>query len=171
VHRLDGCPGPDREPLMACGLGSVTGRLAPGYAADIVMVNAARPHLTPLHDPVSALVYAARASDVDTVLVNGEIVLRAGAVPGFDEAEFLAHAQEERSNSGLQPGSSPVAGSQVVSRGRRRAELFSRGAHLIVHRADACCHTSGLRLLLVNKGCHAVNCGLTALRQRNAGTT
>jgi 5-methylthioadenosine/S-adenosylhomocysteine deaminase len=79
---------------LACGLGGITGRLAVGYAADIVMVNAARPHLTPLHDPVSALVYAARASDVDTVLVNGKIVLQAGALPGFDETEFLAHAQE-----------------------------------------------------------------------------
>jgi 5-methylthioadenosine/S-adenosylhomocysteine deaminase len=78
----------------AAGLGATTGRLAPGYAADIIVVDTAAAHLRPLHDPLAALVYSARAADVHTVLVGGEVVLDGRVVPGFDEAAFLARVQE-----------------------------------------------------------------------------
>ncbi len=78
----------------ACGLGDVTGRLASGFAADIVLVDARKPHLTPIHDPVAAIVYSANAADVDTVIVDGKVVMEGRTVPGIDERHILAHAQE-----------------------------------------------------------------------------
>ena len=47
------------------------GSLEPGKRADIVLVDTRRPGLTPLYSVYSHLVYAARGSDVTTVLVNG----------------------------------------------------------------------------------------------------
>ncbi|WP_157156331.1 MULTISPECIES: amidohydrolase [unclassified Diaminobutyricimonas] len=78
----------------AAGLGKVTGRLAPGYAADVVLIDTDAPHLTPIHDPLAALVYSARAADVHTVLVDGKVVLANRTVPGFDEGALLARARE-----------------------------------------------------------------------------
>lgn len=78
----------------AAGLGATTGRLAPGYAADIILIDTAVAHLRPLHNPLAALVYSARAADVHTVLVGGNVVLDGRRVPGFDEAAFLARVQE-----------------------------------------------------------------------------
>ena len=48
----------------AMGLGSEIGRLAPGALADIVLVNLARPHISPVFSPQSALVYNANGNDV-----------------------------------------------------------------------------------------------------------
>jgi 5-methylthioadenosine/S-adenosylhomocysteine deaminase len=58
------------------GLEEVTGSLAPGKAADLIVVDLHRPHLTPLYDPYSHLVYAAGAGDVREVMVQGRWLLR-----------------------------------------------------------------------------------------------
>ncbi len=63
------------------------GRLAPGWLADLVVLDLKKPHLTPLHDPFSLLVYSARGGDVTDVMVAGEFVLREGRVTMFDEEE------------------------------------------------------------------------------------
>jgi 5-methylthioadenosine/S-adenosylhomocysteine deaminase len=47
------------------------GSLEEGKAADLIMIDLKKPHLTPLHDPVSHLVYAVRGTDVCTTIVNG----------------------------------------------------------------------------------------------------
>jgi 5-methylthioadenosine/S-adenosylhomocysteine deaminase len=73
----------------AIGLGDRLGVLAPGYLADVVLVDARGPHMTPLHDPLAALVYSARASDVDTVLVGGAVVVRGGVVQTLDERQAV----------------------------------------------------------------------------------
>jgi 5-methylthioadenosine/S-adenosylhomocysteine deaminase len=48
------------------------GSLEEGKTADLIMIDLKAPHLTPLHDPISHLVYAAKGSDVCTTIVNGE---------------------------------------------------------------------------------------------------
>lgn len=66
------------------------GRIAPGHAADLVLVNLDRvtwPWVAPEADPREVLLYRARAGDVDTVLVDGEIVLREGLPTRFDLQE------------------------------------------------------------------------------------
>ncbi|HKL81408.1 MAG TPA: amidohydrolase family protein, partial [Desulfobacter sp.] len=60
----------------ALGLGDVTGSIHPGKAADIIVVDTTGLHMTPMHDPYSGLVYAARASDVFWVMVGGKVRLK-----------------------------------------------------------------------------------------------
>jgi len=65
------------------------GRLAPGYQADIVIVDLARatwPWTAPEAAPLEIVVQRARAGDVRTVLVAGEVVLDAGRPARFDAA-------------------------------------------------------------------------------------
>lgn len=65
----------------------VLGRIAPGYAADLVLIDLARvtwPWVAPEADPRDLLLMRAGVGDVDTVLVAGEVVLRDGRPTRFD---------------------------------------------------------------------------------------
>jgi 5-methylthioadenosine/S-adenosylhomocysteine deaminase len=64
-----------REGARVLGLEKVTGTLTPGKAADLTVLDLNQPHLTPLFDPYSHLVYAARAVDVRHVMVAGRWLL------------------------------------------------------------------------------------------------
>ncbi len=68
----------------ALGLEGVIGRISPGYAADLITVDLTAPHLVPVHDPASALAYAATGRDVRTVLVDGRVVVERGVVRTVD---------------------------------------------------------------------------------------
>ncbi len=74
------------------------GRLEPGFEADLAVLDLLRPDLTPIHDPLSLLVYSARAGAVSGVMVAGRWLLREGQILTFDEAEtrerVLAVARE-----------------------------------------------------------------------------
>ncbi len=74
-------------------LGSDAGVLAPGRLADVVVVRLDRAHTTPLHRTVAALVYSARASDVEMTIVGGEIVVEDGRSTRVDEQRVIADAQ------------------------------------------------------------------------------
>jgi len=60
----------------AIGLGGQTGSLEVGKRADLIIIQTHRPHLTPLYDPASHLVYAASGSDVQDVIIDGQLVVR-----------------------------------------------------------------------------------------------
>ena len=60
--------------------------------ADLIIVNTDSVNMTPYHDPVSALVYSARATDVDTVLVNGEILMQNRELTSIDEQKVKFEA-------------------------------------------------------------------------------
>ena len=51
------------------------GTIEAGKKADLVLIDFKKPHLCPLHNEISHLVYAAKASDVETVIINGKIVM------------------------------------------------------------------------------------------------
>jgi 5-methylthioadenosine/S-adenosylhomocysteine deaminase len=70
------------------------GRIAPGLKADLVVIDLDQPHLTPLYDPYSHLVYAATGADVQTVVVEGRILVQDRQLLAFDLAETLARARE-----------------------------------------------------------------------------
>lgn len=73
------------------------GRLAPGMRADMVLIGLegiTEPYLHPDTDIVDALVYRGRASDVDTVIVNGEVLLRGGELTKLDKAAILGRFKE-----------------------------------------------------------------------------
>ena len=69
------------------------GSLEPGKRADIVLVDTRRPGLTPLYWVYSHLVYAARGSDVTTVIVNGRVVVRDRQILTVDEEEVMERAR------------------------------------------------------------------------------
>jgi 5-methylthioadenosine/S-adenosylhomocysteine deaminase len=75
------------------GLGGVTGRIAPGMAADLTLLRIASPAFAPLLDPVRQLVLGESGAAVDTVLVGGRTVLRHGRCTLLDEAAIWAEAQ------------------------------------------------------------------------------
>jgi 5-methylthioadenosine/S-adenosylhomocysteine deaminase len=76
------------------GLGDRIGSLEKGKCADIVVMNLKKPHLTPIYDIYSHIVYASIASDVETVMVNGKIVIDSGTLQSADEEEILTKALE-----------------------------------------------------------------------------
>lgn len=78
----------------ALGLGDETGAIAPGRKADLVLLRADSTFLRPLNDALPALVYAETGADVDTVLVDGRVIVRAGRVLTIDEARLHARAQD-----------------------------------------------------------------------------
>jgi 5-methylthioadenosine/S-adenosylhomocysteine deaminase len=66
------------EGAKAIGLDTITGSIEKGKRADIILVDRARPHMTPMYDPYSGLVYSAKAADVDLVMVDGRVLVRDG---------------------------------------------------------------------------------------------
>ncbi len=82
------------EGARAFALDDRIGTVEVGKEADLIMVNLARPHLTPLNDPFSALVYSAQASDVSTVLCQGKILMENRILAGFDVDSLLKDVEE-----------------------------------------------------------------------------
>ncbi|MFJ1970629.1 amidohydrolase [Streptomyces sp. NPDC087903] len=58
------------------GLGESIGRIAPGWRADLVLVDLTGPHTQPVHDLAATLVHSARSADVRTTVVDGRILMR-----------------------------------------------------------------------------------------------
>jgi len=79
------------EALM---LGEKIGTIEKGKTADIITINLKKPHLTPLYDVYSHIVYAAMASDVETVIVNGKLVVNARRLITAEEESILHKASE-----------------------------------------------------------------------------
>ena len=76
----------------ALGMDNKIGSLEIGKKADIITINLDKPHLTPIYNPYSHLVYAINSCDVDNVIINGKIVMQNGEVLGMDEEEALREA-------------------------------------------------------------------------------
>jgi 5-methylthioadenosine/S-adenosylhomocysteine deaminase len=76
------------------GLDAVTGSLTPGKRADIILVATGHPNLGVLTDPAGLLVTAAQPANVDTVLVDGQILKRGGALVTLDGERITAQARE-----------------------------------------------------------------------------
>ena len=89
------------------GLDDRIGSLEPGKTADIILIDMAKPHLYPLNMVLSRVAYFVSGSDVDTVLVNGNVLMENRQVKTVDEAEVLDFAQRETEamldRTGLRP--------------------------------------------------------------------
>ncbi|MFH1081166.1 MAG: amidohydrolase [Pseudomonadota bacterium] len=70
VLRMATCDG-----AKVLGLDNVVGSIRPGMKADLMMIKLDKPHLTPMYSEYSHLVYAVNGSDVDTVFINGKLVM------------------------------------------------------------------------------------------------
>lgn len=78
----------------ALGAGQMIGSLAPGKKADMIVLDLAQPHLVPLYNLASQLVYAARGADVVHSVINGRVVMRDRVVSTLDEAEIFTRMKE-----------------------------------------------------------------------------
>ncbi len=77
------------------GLGSELGSLEAGKKADIVLVDLFKPHLVPINMPVTRLAHFANAGDVDTVIVDGRVLMRDRNVTQVSEAAILEEVEIE----------------------------------------------------------------------------
>ena len=73
----------------AIGLGEQIGSLEKEKKADLIIIDTNKPHLTPLYDPVSHLIYAASGSDVRDVIIEGRLVVRDRALLTINVADVM----------------------------------------------------------------------------------
>jgi cytosine/adenosine deaminase-related metal-dependent hydrolase len=77
------------------GLESEIGSLEPGKRADLCMIDTRRPHLVPVVNPVSTVVYCASGSDVDTVVIDGKVVMKERKLKTLDEGHLMDQARRD----------------------------------------------------------------------------
>ncbi len=87
------------EGARAVGLGDQVGSLEPGKLADVIIIDLTQPGLSPhleypVRNVVPNLVYAARGHEVETVIVDGRIVIENRRLLTMDEAAIVNQAQE-----------------------------------------------------------------------------
>jgi cytosine/adenosine deaminase-related metal-dependent hydrolase len=78
------------DAARSLGLGDVTGSLTPGKRADLILVRVDHVGTAPFTDPTNVLALAAGPADVDTVVVDGRILKRAGRLTTVDPAAVVA---------------------------------------------------------------------------------
>jgi len=83
-----------REGAKALRLQDKIGTLEKGKYADIIIVDINQPHIQPMFDPYIQLVYSAKSTDVDTVIIDGKIVVRNKEVLTIDKSEILQKAKK-----------------------------------------------------------------------------
>lgn len=84
-----------RNGARALGLERDIGSIEAGKRADLILVDANRPHMAPAVDPFSTVVYAAGPDDVRMSMVDGEILVRDGAAVRLDAVEIVDEARRE----------------------------------------------------------------------------
>jgi 5-methylthioadenosine/S-adenosylhomocysteine deaminase len=110
----------------ALGMADRIGSLEVGKRADIVIVNLAGIHMRPINNPVNNLVYCASAArDVQTVIVDGELLVQDGRLLIWDEGRVLAEAEATMRRRFLQAG---LDISQFYSRPAARGPSSVRSA-------------------------------------------
>lgn len=77
----------------ALSLDHSIGKIAVGYQADITLLDTHKLHWYPKNDRISLLTYSARGADVDTVLVDGKILLDKGQFTTIDEERLMYEVQ------------------------------------------------------------------------------
>ena len=107
------------------------GVLAPGRLADVAVVNLSNVHTRPVHRTVAALVYSARASDVEMTIVGGRVVYEGGRCVFVDEQAMMeeadARAAELVARAGMTALTSPWHRQRVR---RRRGAVALRPGHV-----------------------------------------
>jgi cytosine/adenosine deaminase-related metal-dependent hydrolase len=79
----------------AMGLDHEIGSIELGKRADLTLLNLEAIHTTPHSDPISTIVYAAEASDVDTVIIDGRVVMREGELTTLDQQAVIKEARRQ----------------------------------------------------------------------------
>lgn len=69
------------------------GSIEVGKKADIIIIDFKQPHLYPRYNIISSLAYSAQASDVETVIINGNIVMENHEIKNIDVEEVMVNVQ------------------------------------------------------------------------------
>jgi 5-methylthioadenosine/S-adenosylhomocysteine deaminase len=75
------------------GLPDDLGAVEPGYLADVIIVDLGGVHHQPLHSVTASLVYNVQPADVQTVIINGRVVMRDRQLLTLDKAEIIAQVR------------------------------------------------------------------------------
>jgi 5-methylthioadenosine/S-adenosylhomocysteine deaminase len=78
----------------ALGLAPVCGTIEAGKRADLILVRMDTVHSQPVNDLFSQLVHCAKASDVDTVIVDGRVLMKNRELQSSDERQILEDAKK-----------------------------------------------------------------------------
>jgi cytosine/adenosine deaminase-related metal-dependent hydrolase len=88
----------------ALSMDHLIGSIEAGKRADFIVLRTDGPHWTPADYPVSNLVYSASGADVDTVVIDGDVVMEGRRLVHIDEEEVLREAAEHTTNLYTQTG-------------------------------------------------------------------
>ena len=110
----------------AVGMEDYIGSVTPGKRADLLIVKTDSTRMSPVNDPVAALVMYANASDVDTVFVDGKIVKQDGKLQGIDWPKVRAELKSSAKDILDRSKGAPFEGIQQHVLGLAAA-MYSRG--------------------------------------------
>ncbi len=82
-----------RGSAQVLGMADQLGSLEAGYLADVILVDLSGSHHQPLHSTTASLVYNTRASDVQTVICDGQILMRDRTLLTLDAGEIAAQVR------------------------------------------------------------------------------
>jgi len=74
------------------------GSIEVGKRADIILINLSKPHLCPLHNEISHIVYAVKSSDVETVIINGRIVMENRVLKTLNVEDVMQRAEKAKNS-------------------------------------------------------------------------
>jgi cytosine/adenosine deaminase-related metal-dependent hydrolase len=80
----------------ALGIDAEVGSIELGKLADLAIIDLRQPHGVGADDVYAQLVYSARASDVRTVLIGGQVLVDEGVSIGFSPADVIGQAETQR---------------------------------------------------------------------------
>jgi guanine deaminase len=120
------------------GMGDKIGRLAPGYKADLVMLDLDHPNWLPLNDPVNQLVHSEDGTAVDSVMIGGRMIVQNRRILTVDLAALREKAEAARDrlaaanadNKRLYEALAPVVGSYCPGLARAPYHIHRYGARL-----------------------------------------
>ncbi|MHA1168870.1 MAG: amidohydrolase [Candidatus Hodarchaeales archaeon] len=72
------------------------GKLKNGFLADLIIVNLKKPHLIPVHDVKSHLVYSANSSDVEHVICDGKQIIENGKLLAIDLEQLIDQVEDKK---------------------------------------------------------------------------
>lgn len=120
------------------GFGDTLGRIAPGYKADLVMLDLDHPNWLPLNNPVNQLVHCEDGTAVDGVMIDGRMVVENRRVLTIDLARLRSQAEAARErlaaanadNRRLYEALEPIVGSYCPGLARTPYHIHRYGAHI-----------------------------------------
>jgi len=98
----------------ALGLDKEIGSIEEGKKADIILIDYWKPHLVPMLNPVTHIVYAAQGQDVDTVIIDGKIIMQNRKILTVDEEKILEEAEKRGFNVIKRAGIKPIIHWKII---------------------------------------------------------